>query len=135
MILARVLFALLAAFSYPLQTLPCRNSLENLLPLPKAVKALHSTKIHIILTSAILLGSFAFAFLQENLSLVLGVIGTIAGIPICYILPFVFYFKLTQGGGWTWKRTASACLAVFGLIAMGLNSVAIVLSILRPGTA
>lgn len=134
MIIARALFALLAIFSYPLQTLPCRNSLENLLPLSRNKKKSHSTPIHISLTSFILAGTFLCAFLLDNLSLVSSIIGTIAGIPICYILPFAFYYKLTEGRGFTWKRIAAGCLAIFGLLAMIVNTVSIVMSIVNPSS-
>lgn len=133
MIIARVLFAFLSAFSYPLQTLPCRLSVEHLIPLSKATKKAHAGKLHIIITSLVLLGTFSIAFVLDNLVLISGLIGTVAGIPICYILPFLFYYKLTEGRGWTRKRLAAAGLAVFGILAMIVSGVSLGITIFYPG--
>jgi amino acid permease len=134
MIIARILFAILAAFSYPLQTLPCRNSLEHLLPISSATKKQNSKLLHISLTVLILVGSFTVAFLQRSLVLISGIIGTIAGIPICYILPFLFYYKLTEGAGWTWRRIGAAFLAAFGLVAMVISAASIFFTIFYTPT-
>lgn len=132
MILARTLFAFLSAFSYPLQTLPCRISMEHLLPIEKVTKRAHSESIHIWLTILIIIGTFLVALTFDSLMFVSSVIGTVAGIPICYILPFLFYYKLTEGAGWTTKRLAAACLAAFGIIAMLVSGFSIFISLLYP---
>lgn len=133
MILARIFFALLSAFSYPLQVLPCRMSVENLLPLSRLVKRKRATLLYILLTSIILSGTFIIAFLHDDLVLISGTIGTLAGIPICYILPFVFYFKLTEGSGWTPKRVAAVGLAIFGVIAMIISGTSLIIPKIYPG--
>lgn len=133
MLVARILFALLSAFSYPLQTLPCRMSIEHLIPLSKATKKAHSERLHIILTSFILLGTFSLAFVLDNLVLLSGLIGTVAGIPICYILPFLLYYKLTDGQGWTYKRLAAAGLASFGVLAMIVSGASLSVTIFYHG--
>lgn len=125
MILARVLFALLSAFSYPLQTFPCRQSLEHLLPMSPSSKKTHSQSLHTIMTIGILVGTFLVAFRVESLVLISGVIGTFAGLPICYIVPFLFYYKLSEGRGWTWKRIAAAVMAAFGVVAIFVNSISL----------
>jgi amino acid permease len=126
MIIARCLFAMLSAFSYPLQTFPCRSSLEHLLPLSLTSKQAHSRTIHTLLTMAILLGTYSVAFCVKDLVIISEFIGTLAGIPICYLFPFLFYFKLSEGRGWTAKRIAAACMAGFGLFAMAINSLSLV---------
>ena len=90
MIVARILFAFLSAFSYPLQTLPCRLSIESLIPVSKSYKRQNGETLRKILIVAIIVASFAFAFFLDDLALISGLIGTLAGIPICYILPFAF---------------------------------------------
>lgn len=116
--IARILFVLLAVFSYPLQTLPCRNSLENILPLSKSAKASYSRAIHFGITSFILLCTFAITSQSKDIKVALQIVGTYAGLPICYILPFLLYYKLTEDHGWTWKRIGAALLAAFGVLAM-----------------
>lgn len=132
MIVARILFALLSAFSYPLQTHPCRASLLNIAPVPRGWKVHHPNALFYSLTILILGGSYLFAFFQQDLRLVSRVIGTVAGIPICYIFPFLFYYKLTEDQPWGWKKYAAAGLAVFGLAAMALSGAATLMSMIEP---
>lgn len=131
MIVARILFAFLSAFSYPLQTLPCRLSIESLIPVSKSYKRQNGETLRKILIVAIIVASFAFAFFLDDLALISGLIGTLAGIPICYILPFAFYMKLTVGRGWTKKRIAATALAIFGVIAMIISGISLIINIIH----
>ena len=140
-VFGRCLFALLAAFSYPLQTHPCRASLINLLPFSKRSLELQDGLIYGSVTAVILAASYLVAWLQDDLRLVSGIIGTFVGIPICYMLPFVFYNKLLiketeteslpvaneqRSVPWTRMRIGAAGLAIFGIFAMILSGTALI---------
>jgi hypothetical protein len=64
----RLLFALLLAFSYPLQVLPFRTSFERLLMLDDKSKTIHANKIYIAMTSFIILLTLGISMGRPNLN-------------------------------------------------------------------
>ena len=85
------------------------------------------------ITSFILTCSFLIAYLCTEIDTALQIVGNFAGIPICYILPFLLYYKLTENHGWTWKRIGAAALAVFGVFAMSLGTLSLLMSQFERG--
>lgn len=94
MVIGRLFYALLSAFSYPLLTHPCRSSIINLIPLDEPTKLRHADKIHQTTTVLIVVGSVISALMIRDLGFISALIGTFIGIPICYIVPGLFYSKL-----------------------------------------
>ncbi|KAK0489023.1 vacuolar amino acid transporter 5 [Armillaria novae-zelandiae] len=108
---------ILVLFSYPLQVHPCRNCLdkvfragsapsakaivhdddeeeeENLDELPSAVM---TPLKHSLLTSAIVASGFTIAYFVDNLQMVLSFVGSTGSTTISFILPGLFYWKLTR---------------------------------------
>ncbi|PPQ63803.1 hypothetical protein CVT24_009798, partial [Panaeolus cyanescens] len=113
----------LVLFSYPLQVHPCRNCLDKVFhhgdpaAVPKSrdadgaedeevtaelegdehAHAEMSTLKHVVLTSAIIASGFTIAFLVDNLELVLSFVGATGSTTISFILPGLFYWKLSKG--------------------------------------
>lgn len=75
------------------------------------------------------MATFGVAMMVDDLAMVNSVIGTFAGIPICYFLPVIFYVKLTKGQGWGRMRLGAIGLAGFGLVAMVLGAYSLLLKL------
>ncbi|TDL23915.1 hypothetical protein BD410DRAFT_786588 [Rickenella mellea] len=130
---------ILVLFSYPLQVHPCRNCLDNVLhfgkhePQAKITTegedeeedeivdedhAAHdiSPMKHTILTAGIIAGGFTIAYFVDDLRLVLSFVGSTGSTTISFILPGLFYWKLTRddpSGNKLLTRGALA-LAIYG---------------------
>lgn len=126
MIFGRVLYTLLSAFSYPLLTHPCRASILNLLPISDETKLRHFDRIHQGVTSAIVVGTVGLALVVRNLGIVSALIGTFIGIPICYIVPGLFYARMFSVPHR--NRTMAYAMVIFGVIAMITSIVALIVS-------
>ncbi|EJU03460.1 hypothetical protein DACRYDRAFT_64373 [Dacryopinax primogenitus] len=118
----QVAIVVLVLFSYPLQVLPCRNSLDKVWddadkvvhkvdraiegeedggiePLPIQVHDAHDPSQmglmkHILLTCIIIAGGFSIAFFVDDLQLVLSFVGSTGSTTISFILPGLLYFQL-----------------------------------------
>ncbi|KAF9475011.1 AAAP amino acid transporter [Pholiota conissans] len=114
---------ILVLFSYPLQVHPCRNCLDKVfnpshsVP-PKSVSTEEeedddqsiiggdehghvahtemSSFKHNALTAAIVIGGFTVAYLVDDLQIVLSFVGATGSTTISFILPGLFYWKLTR---------------------------------------
>ncbi len=127
MIVGRALYTLLSAFSYPLLTHPCRASLLNLLPLSDETKLCHFGTIHRIVTLSIVFATLVCSLLIRDLGAVSALIGTFIGIPICYMLPGIFYSKMTENEeGCHWTRRSSQAMIMFGIVAMAISIISLV---------
>ncbi|KAF9071543.1 transmembrane amino acid transporter protein-domain-containing protein [Rhodocollybia butyracea] len=108
---ALVIFVL---FSYPLQVHPCRNSLGKVFHAGATAKpADEDTEVevddhgvssdhmsdtkHTLLTLGIIASTFTIAFLVDDLKIVLSFVGSTGSTTISFILPGLFYWKLTRG--------------------------------------
>ncbi|KAF9461215.1 vacuolar amino acid transporter 5 [Collybia nuda] len=106
-------------FSYPLQVHPCRNCLDkvfhpgHVLPPAKTItddnerendeviddEHIHtemSTMKHTLLTTAIIASGFTIAYIVDDLRMVLSFVGSTGSTTISFILPGLFYWKLTR---------------------------------------
>lgn len=72
------------------------------------------------LTVGIIVVSYVIAFFVSELGLVLSFVGSTGSTTICYILPGIFYLKMTEKEPWHFYRIAAAVLVVSGLIVMPL---------------
>ncbi|KAH8832696.1 transmembrane amino acid transporter protein-domain-containing protein [Flagelloscypha sp. PMI_526] len=108
--IGQVAIVILVMFSYPLQVFPCRNCLDKIFEARKQLKPVGmdydngeddevdadhapisemSTTKHAILTSAI-------QYFVSDLQLVLSFVGSTGSTTISFILPGLFYWKLTR---------------------------------------
>lgn len=92
--IVRILLAIALAWSYPLQLHPCRKCLTSLM-FDTIPDKLDKKKFY-ILTYSITLSSFAISMVVENLSVVLEFVGSIGSPIISFILPGLFYYKMTD---------------------------------------
>ncbi|PCH36218.1 vacuolar amino acid transporter 5 [Wolfiporia cocos MD-104 SS10] len=123
--------AVLVMFSYPLQVHPCRNCLDKVIHLGHVLKpageeevddghgenADMSTFKHAFLTIVIVISGFTIAFFVDNLQMVLSFVGSTGSTTISFILPGLFYWKLSHSdpsSNKTMSRAALA-LAIYGI--------------------
>ncbi|KAF9454254.1 AAAP amino acid transporter, partial [Macrolepiota fuliginosa MF-IS2] len=107
---------ILVLFSYPLQVHPCRHCIDKVLH-PEHIE-LHkstvageeeeeddvdehvgkelSTMKHTLITTGIIVSGFTIAYLIDDLRLVLSFVGSTGSTTISFILPGLFYWKLTR---------------------------------------
>lgn len=124
-IVARALLVLVVIFSYPLQTYPCRQCILNIIEslqtssvaptistgarvgaeaatmrrrssIQKITSALNWK--FIATTLFVLAGTYAIGMTVSSLGLVLAFIGATASTTVCFILPFLFYYKMRKDG-------------------------------------
>ncbi|KAF5316609.1 hypothetical protein D9619_006400 [Psilocybe cf. subviscida] len=134
---------ILVLFSYPLQVHPCRNCLDKVFhpAFTAAAPKVTVTDVdaenngseegdddhghgpvdmsrfkYIALTSAIIISGFTIACLVDDLQLVLSFVGATGSTTISFILPGLFYWKLTRGDGSSRALNSGAfALMVYGL--------------------
>ncbi|KIM90493.1 hypothetical protein PILCRDRAFT_185179 [Piloderma croceum F 1598] len=108
---------ILVLFSYPLQVHPCRNCLDKVFhagethfaikpfgddeedeaPVDEDHAHAEMTPLkHTLLTAAIIAFGFLIAFFVDDLQLVLSFVGSTGSTTISFILPGLFYWKLTR---------------------------------------
>ncbi|KAI0299311.1 vacuolar amino acid transporter 5 [Russula brevipes] len=100
--------AILVLLSYPLQVHPCRNCLDKVFHFESANKlegdvdedeheaGEMSPLKHTVLTTAVVFGGFSIAYFVDNLEMVLSFVGSTGSTTISFILPGLFYWKLTK---------------------------------------
>ncbi|CCL98599.1 uncharacterized protein FIBRA_00601 [Fibroporia radiculosa] len=126
--------AILVMFSYPLQVHPCRNCLDKVFSFGHIAKQATdsedemieddhgsghemSTLKHALLTIAVVVGGFSIAYFVDDLQMVLSFVGSTGSTTISFILPGLFYWKLSRNDPST-NRTlskASLGLALYGI--------------------
>ncbi|KAJ7117491.1 transmembrane amino acid transporter protein-domain-containing protein [Mycena epipterygia] len=109
---------ILVLFSYPLQVHPCRNCLDKIFHADAVIKQATvadtaaeddvpevdddhaagemSALKHTLLTTAIVASGFTIAYFVNDLQLVLSFVGSTGSTTISFILPGLFYWKLTR---------------------------------------
>ncbi|CAL1714589.1 unnamed protein product [Somion occarium] len=131
--------AVLVLFSYPLQVHPCRNCLDKVfhgghVPHKQVVESDEdehdieaedehggshdmSKLKHTLLTLAIVASGFTIAYFVDNLQMVLSFVGSTGSTTISFILPGLFYWKLTRNDPNANKtlNKASLALAIYGM--------------------
>ncbi|KAH9926959.1 transmembrane amino acid transporter protein-domain-containing protein [Fomitopsis serialis] len=116
--------AILVMFSYPLQVHPCRNCLDKVFHIGHVeVEDEHggspdmSPLKHILLTVTIVVCGFAIAFFVDDLQMVLSFVGSTGSTTISFILPGLFYWKLSHSDPTANKSLSKAALAlaVYGM--------------------
>lgn len=128
--------AILVMFSYPMQVHPCRNCLDKIFHLGDQAPNSSlveddddsfvdehgpgemSTFKHTVLTVAIVVSGFAIAYFVDNLQMVLSFVGSTGSTTVSFILPGLFFWKLTRndpGTSKTLNRSALG-LAVYGML-------------------
>jgi len=152
--IGQLAIVVLVLFSYPLQVHPCRNCLDKVFhaghtPVKAArtdgedeeeevddefVPTDMSPLKHTLLTTAIIAGGFAIAYIVDDLKTVLSFVGSTGSTTISFILPGLFYWKLTRddpGRNKTLSRAALG-LAVYGasifVFCLGFN----IYQVVRP---
>ncbi|KIK61722.1 hypothetical protein GYMLUDRAFT_42750 [Collybiopsis luxurians FD-317 M1] len=128
--IGQVAIVILVLFSYPLQVHPCRNCLDKVFHAGEIMKqadneeeavddhgsgAMSNTK-HTILTVAIIVSTFTIAYLVDDLKIVLSFVGSTGSTTISFILPGLFYWKISRGDESSrLLNRAALALAVYGV--------------------
>ncbi|TCD67972.1 hypothetical protein EIP91_011773 [Steccherinum ochraceum] len=128
--------AILVMFSYPLQVHPCRNCLDKVFHAghvahkitPEGEDEIEvedehggspdmSPLKHTVLTIAIIASGFSIAYFVDDLQMVLSFVGSTGSTTISFILPGLFYWKLTRDDPDANKTLtrASLGLAIYGI--------------------
>ena len=130
---ARILYAFLMLFSYPLQLFPTRYSLTKLLKrvITNDASVCKKRIFHIGITIAILLSSWAVAVTDAELGVLIGFVGCTAGPVICYFLPAVFWLKLEEGKPINKGKFAAWLLLGFGIVSTIVSLTALIISLFR----
>jgi amino acid permease len=117
----QISIGMLALFTFPLQCHPCRISLDKILPFSSKDGSI-STNRYRLITVSILITSYTLAICVNNLSTVLSVVGATGSTTICYILPGLFYYKISlhqfKKKGTNILQRASIFLVILGLTVM-----------------
>lgn len=126
--------AILVMFSYPMEVHPCRACLDKIFhegdqvskpALPddvavvnKPVSGEMSTFKHAALTVAIVLGGFMISYFIDNLERVLSIVGSTGSTMVSFILPGMFFWKLTRNDPRTSKflNQSALGLAIYGML-------------------
>ncbi|KAI0640806.1 transmembrane amino acid transporter protein-domain-containing protein [Trametes meyenii] len=126
--------AILVMFSYPLQVHPCRNCLDKVFhaghvmskqagdaedeePEDEHGGSLDMSPLkHTLLTVAIVVSGFTIAYFVDDLQMVLSFVGSTGSTTISFILPGLFYWKLSHDDPNADKMLtrAALCLAIYG---------------------
>ncbi|KAG0333917.1 hypothetical protein BG004_000637 [Podila humilis] len=72
----------------------------------------------IVMTLAILLGSYIIAITVSELEVVLSLVGSTGSTAISFILPGIFYYKLHAHHAWDFRKVLSVCLTCYGIMVM-----------------
>ncbi|KAH9004522.1 transmembrane amino acid transporter protein-domain-containing protein [Lactarius hatsudake] len=107
--IGQLAIATLVLFSYPLQVHPCRNCLDKVFNFDAASDKVEDDDAgdehgsgdmtplkHSVLTTAVVAGGFTIAYFVDNLEMVLSFVGATGSTTISFILPGLFYWKLTK---------------------------------------
>ncbi|KAJ6581994.1 vacuolar amino acid transporter 5 [Mycena capillaripes] len=135
--IGQLAIVILVLFSYPLQVHPCRNCLDKIFhagevaakpvvvadddeDVPEvdddhAAGEMSALK-HTLLTTAIVVSGFTIAFFVNDLQLVLSFVGSTGSTTISFILPGLFYWKLTRTDR---NRSNALSLGALALAAYG----------------
>ncbi|PFH51839.1 hypothetical protein AMATHDRAFT_141685 [Amanita thiersii Skay4041] len=139
--IGQLAIVILVLFSYPLQVHPCRNCLDKVFH-PGHVRAVKRVREneddvgddeyaaadddehasadmsrlkHTILTTAIITCGFTVAYFVDDLKLVLSFVGSTGSTTISFILPGLFYWKLSRGDVSARRLNMGAlALAIYG---------------------
>ena len=114
---ARILYALLMIFSYPLQTFPARASLVKLVGSRFGETPRTTFILHIICTLTVVLCTWIVAMIGLPLGTLLTLVGCTAGPIICYFLPAMFWWKLEEDMPMTKGKLFCIVLVLFGIAA------------------
>ncbi|KAH8103989.1 transmembrane amino acid transporter protein-domain-containing protein [Cristinia sonorae] len=123
--------AILVMFSYPLQVHPCRNCLDKVFHAGHVAHKISATGEdeievedehggspdmsplkHTLLTIAIIASGFSIAYFVDDLQMVLSFVGSTGSTTISFILPGLFYWKLTRDEPDASKTLSKASLAL-----------------------
>lgn len=147
--IGQLAIVILVLFSYPLQVHPCRNCLDKVFhaghvepvvkPLTEAEEDSDAIEVdehenadmtplkHTVLTTAIVFCGFAIAYFVDDLKMVLSFVGSTGSTTISFILPGLFYWKLTRNDPNASKalNRAAFALALYGafifIFCLGFN--------------
>ncbi|KAJ3976437.1 transmembrane amino acid transporter protein-domain-containing protein [Lentinula raphanica] len=128
--IGQLAIVILVLFSYPLQVHPCRNCLDKVFHAGNHTKQ-HDDEAdvddhgsgdmtnmkHTLLTLAIIASTFTIAYLVDDLKIVLSFVGSTGSTTISFILPGLFFWKLSRGDhSLKILNRAALALAVYGVL-------------------
>lgn len=91
MMVTRSVLCLIICLVIPLLVLPCRMALSHLLH--RCGVNVESMLVHILQTLFIIISGFAFSIKVPNITLVIGLTGSSAGVALLWIFPSIYYLK------------------------------------------
>lgn len=138
-IIAKILFVVLLACSYPLQSFPCRAAMERIVSslAPKFAETFPKT-VYVGNTAVIILFTGFIASLNLGFGIVLKIIGSTAGPIICFFFPAFLYLKgesaaIKEGKKVKlWVRNAARALLVISFITTPLSLGLVIYEIVKP---
>ncbi|KAG9509596.1 putative sodium-coupled neutral amino acid transporter 11 [Fragariocoptes setiger] len=110
--IARLLFAVTVALTYPVECFVVRDVIEKLL---WASKDLLSDSHHLMITILIVISTYLLSTLTDCLGVVLELNGLMTGLPLAFILPSICYIKLESGSIFSKRKIYALLLAIFGV--------------------
>ncbi|OCH96252.1 hypothetical protein OBBRIDRAFT_765760 [Obba rivulosa] len=134
--IGQLAIAIMVMFSYPLQVHPCRNCLDKVFhaghvahkrtPNGEEVEEAEdehggspdmSPLKHCLLTVGVVVSGFVIAYFVDDLQTVLSFVGATGSTTISFILPGLFYWKLTRSDPSSNKMLSRAALglAIYGI--------------------
>ncbi|KAI7849423.1 transmembrane amino acid transporter protein-domain-containing protein [Circinella umbellata] len=135
----RLAIVICVLFGYPLQIHPCRGSVDKILLRFSSNKDAKnspysdppSTIKHVAMTTTLLIGTYVIAITVSQLDLVLAFVGSTGSTAVSFILPGLFYFKLNENEPWTFAKTSSLILTIFGFTVMTVCLTYNILNLIR----
>lgn len=121
---ARLCFGLNMLTTLPLEAFVCREVMLNYW-FPGAP---FNMKLHLLLTTGLVVGSMVLSLLTCDLGTVFELVGATSAAAMAYILPPLCYIKLTTR---SWKTYVAWVVVVFGCLVMGISVVQAVGKIIR----
>lgn len=111
--IARILFAFLLAFSYPLQVVPFRMATQRML---SCIGSSSTFKSYLFPTIFLLSFTFGVSMFLPDLSNVLSLVGSMTSSVICYIVPSLYYLSLRRKEPfWESRKYWAFILLIFGV--------------------
>lgn len=128
---ARILYAILMLFSYPVLAFPSRSSLIKIINMVVPESPRTQLLLHISVTVGILVGTWVLAVLPISLTFLLTLVGCTTGTVICYFLPAMFWWKLEEGKPLRGGKLIALLLFIFGVLATVIPLTSLIITTAR----
>eukprot|EP00039_Didymoeca_costata_P033131 m.40800 g.40800 ORF g.40800 m.40800 type:complete len:486 (-) comp9712_c0_seq2:64-1521(-) len=121
----RMAVAIVILFSYPVLAFPCLNAIDELMFDPHKWKFSYCRRG--ILMSFTLGIQYVIAMTVADISVPLGIAGSTGSTLICFILPSLFFFKLSPAPATDPHKIVAAILIIIGVLCFVISTVVTIL--------